>query len=105
MHTCKSGVAREFLSGTAQHEHAGAALPVRVTIHSCDPPPEPVPLRHGTAGHDEDGQMVLLLDRDRYLDFMHWQLRHIADVVKRTGGAEPDAAPVSGGSREVHSCT
>ena len=24
MHTCKSGVARESLSGTAQHEHAGA---------------------------------------------------------------------------------
>ena len=49
LHRCKSGVARESLSGTAQHEHAGAALPVRVTIHSCDPPPEPVPLRHGTA--------------------------------------------------------
>ena len=38
----------------------------------------------GQPGHDEDGQMVVLLDRDRYLDFMHWQLRHIADVVKRT---------------------
>ena len=58
----------------------------------------------GQPGHDEDGQMVVLLDRDRYLDFMHWQLRHIADVVKRTGGPEPDAAPVSGGNREVHSC-
>ncbi len=103
MHTCKSGVARESLSGTAQHEHAGAPLPVRAR-HSSDPSPEPVPLRHGQPGHDEDGQMVLLLDRDRYLDFMHWQLRHIADVVKRTGGPEPDAAPVSGGNREVHSC-
>ena len=41
LHTCKSGVARESLSGTAQHEHAGAALPVRVTMHSCDPSPEP----------------------------------------------------------------
>ena len=41
LHTCKSGVAREALSGTAQHEHAGAALPVQVTIHSCDLPPEP----------------------------------------------------------------
>jgi hypothetical protein len=48
--------------------------------------------------------MAVLLDQDRYLDFMHWQLRHIADVVKRTGGPEPDAAPVSGGNREVHSC-
>ena len=46
LHTCKSWVARESLSGTAQH--AGAALPVRVTIHSCDPSPEPAPLRHGT---------------------------------------------------------
>jgi hypothetical protein len=54
----------------------------------------------GQPGHDEDGQMAVLLDQDRYLDFMHWQLRHIADVVKRTGGPEPGAAPASGGSRE-----
>ena len=39
----------------------------------------------GQPGHDEDGQMVLLLDRDCYLDFMHWQLRHIADVVNTEG--------------------
>jgi hypothetical protein len=26
-----------------------------------------------------------LLDQDRYLDFMHWQLRHIADVVNTEG--------------------
>ena len=58
----------------------------------------------GQPGHDEDGQMVVLLDRDRYLDFMHWQLRHIADVVKRTGGPEEDVAPVSGDSPEAPSC-
>ena len=43
LHTCKSGVAREFLAGTAQREHADAAQPVRVTMHSCDPPPKMVP--------------------------------------------------------------
>ena len=41
LHTCKSGVARESLSGTAQHEHAGAAQPVSVTLHSGTPPPGP----------------------------------------------------------------
>jgi len=39
----------------------------------------------GQPGHDEDGQMVLLLDRDCYLDFMHWQLRHIAAVENTEG--------------------
>ena len=39
----------------------------------------------GASGHDEDGQMVLLLDRDCYLDFMHWQLRHIAAVENTEG--------------------
>ena len=58
----------------------------------------------GQPGHDEDGQMVVLLDRDRYLDFMHWQLWHIADVMKRTGEPEEDVAPASGGSREDPGC-
>ena len=51
----------------------------------------------GQPGHDEDGQVVVLLDRDRYLDFMHWQLRHIADVVKRTGGSEEDVGRMLAG--------
>ena len=58
----------------------------------------------GQPGHDEDGQMAVLLDQDRYLDFMHWQLRHIADVVKRTGGPELDAAPAWDGSRQDRGC-
>ena len=50
------------------------------------PMPHLLPEEHKNAcGDRTDGQMVLLLDRDCYLDFMHWQLRHIADVVNTEG--------------------
>jgi len=63
LHTCKSGVARESFSGTPQHEHAGAAQPVSVTLHSGTPPPGPGDRHRGILGGDSGAGRIRIRKR------------------------------------------
>ena len=51
----------------------------------------------GDTVQDDESQVVVSLDWDRYLEFMRWQLQHIYTIIRKSGGSEEDTEQVLSG--------